>query len=80
MTKFKLNVYDFENTAINKNKKIIGYLLNLRVFTRVWGGTLNQATKSEIEHLGHDWEQYNAIYENLIQSIPNIQTTELLAK
>jgi hypothetical protein len=71
---FKQNseVYDLNNTAIYKGKKIMPVSSKSKGgFTKVWGGTLNALSNEEIIDTGMSIKEYNKTYKKILESIPN---------
>ena len=69
-------VYDF---LILHTKKIIKrfyqFLQRLNGFSKVWGGTLNPVSKSEIKKMGLTNERYFRIYNWILKYMPNMEFT-----
>ena len=67
-------VYDFDHTALYKNKDTLPISSKAKGgFTKVWGGTLNRASEKEIEKLGISKEKYLEIYFSILNQIPHIE-------
>tara|TARA_B100001287_G_C22682194_1_gene531165 strand:+ start:2419 stop:3756 length:1338 start_codon:yes stop_codon:yes gene_type:complete len=71
-------VYDFDNTAYKNNKKILPISSkSTGGFSKVWGGTLNPVSKSEIKKMGLTNERYFRIYNWILKYVPNMEFTSV---
>lgn len=71
-------VYDFENTAYKNNKKILPISSkSAGGFSKVWGGTLNPVSKTEIKKMGLTDKEYFRIYNWILKYVPNIEFTSV---